>query len=80
MMFMAILPDVFGVGLIAFSSINEDDAKRKVREEYYELYCERNQSVKNAENWLDDYFKYRWNRYGGRTFKIDENKVYNESF
>lgn len=66
------MPDVFGQGIICFSLVSESDAKYKVKEAYTQMFLQVNGQIPDVD------FSTRWEYYGGTTFKLDINQVYDE--
>lgn len=69
-LYLAHMPDVFGHGLMAFSLVSHDDARKKVKAAYREQFLAQNGTVPEHR------FADRWEYYGGNTHEIDINKVY----
>lgn len=69
-LYVAVLPDVFGHGLMAFSLIGPADAKMKLKEEY----LPRVQHLSEHSSYKE--FGECWAWYGGVIHEVDFNKVY----
>ncbi len=71
-LYMARMPDVFGVGITCFSFISDADAKHKVKAEYVRAYWSQNRRAP------DESFASRWEFYGGHITEINTDKAYDE--
>jgi hypothetical protein len=73
-LYMAVMPDVFGRGIMCFSHESEEHAKAKVKLAYGEqLPISIPVDIKGT-------FEDRWEWYGGHTKAIDANQVYDEYY
>lgn len=71
-LYMAVMPDVFGRGIMCFSHESEEHAKAKVKLAYgQQLPVSIPVDIKGT-------FEDRWEWYGGHTKTIDANQVYDE--
>tara|TARA_Y100000289_G_C3832607_1_gene104380 strand:- start:93 stop:335 length:243 start_codon:yes stop_codon:yes gene_type:complete len=71
--YAARMPDVFGYGITCFSFLSESDAKFKVKDAYKKMFLQQNGQLPDVD------FNARWEYYGGTTFQININQVYDEN-
>lgn len=74
--FAAVMPSVFGYGLLHFSLNSEEEAKAQLRSAYLSsaVFLKEAGSLSEAER----LFPKRWEYYGGYTLELDMNKSYDE--
>ena len=76
--YAAVMPEVFGEGIMCFSEQSEDHAKQRVEEAYRKAFDSRYKCP--PEEHFDKFdFQDRFEYYGGYTQKLDIFKVYDDS-
>lgn len=71
--YKAKMPEVYGYGFTAYSTVSEEFAKDIVREAYIETFCS---MYKCTLEEMDMDFEDRWDYYGGYVDEIEMGKIY----
>ena len=76
-LYAAVMPDVYGHGIMRFSLVSEQDAIDRVQETYEAQFISQNRGKTPREIGVS--FAERFEYYGGYTSEIDINKSYDEN-